>query len=1159
MTETDPEPRPGDDLSDAELERALLLDRIGQEFGEALESDPRLSAEDFAARHDEVDPEDLVPVLRAIEMLARTRRTKEGPFGPGDAVGPYRIRGELGRGGMGIVYEAVEEGLGRAVAIKALHAAGLDERFRSRFDREARAAARLDHPGIVPVFGSGESDGVLWFAMRRVDGVDLERCLEDLSAEAPERLRSAALARLEGTLASGSRDRATLVSGIPRRARAAAAIVMRLADALAYAHSEGVLHRDVKPGNVMLDRDGTPLLTDFGLCKVEGDASLTAATDIVGTLRYMPPEALDGKTDARGDVYGLGLVLYELVTGKAAFEADDRRSMLHRILHVDPVPLRRVMPGVPVDLERITAKAIAKLPEERYATAADLAEDLAALLAGQPVQARAPSALYLLQLFVRRNRAVAATLVAATVLIAVGAVQYVAGLRAAFADASAARDLAEDRAAQANVATAEAALRTSDTAGARAAVEAVDEKHRGWMWRYVARRVGLDADVAPTRVRDITSIAVAHDGPRVALCGRDAIDLCGEGGREVEERLEVGALEAAFLDGDASLVFLQRNPRALVRWDIDADEPPRTLATLDNSAARLFQLGSEPFALVLDGYKRIEAWDLEKGERIWWRNLGVPRISVAAPLTRTRFVFGTTGGNLYVVDTIDDSVTELEGHNGYVRTLLVEDGELLASGSDEGRVKLWPAYTGTIRGHVDVEGGALAFARPPGRPELLAVATGANTVALIHVPTCVVRRSLAGPTTRAVGLQFGSERWLSVFLNGSEAVSFDRDDHDGRIDLPPAIGNFYPPDTSDDGRWIVVNSNSEILHVYDLEEGEVDCYPHDAVGRWTRPAIDPEGEFVAYGGLVRRLQDGARLFEMDSSEVFTHDSVVLSDRSVVLVGIDLATRDEDGPSLCAWRWRSASGEAERVGVLQPDLSPSVRDRRVLALADEVDDAMFVAISDHSISRYDLAPLEERWRLSFDGGRIMALVHEPGADRVYFVADDGLVHVVDAETGEELEDLAWRAGPRFSRRAALNSIALGPEPGLVTTSTVDCRVEVWEAATGRRVGSLTSSPDSYIRHVAALGDTGWIVGSGGFGRLVLFGSGPDPAPGLAGSAGLDVGSALERVQDWLFEPDRPSWAPRSAQRVLAAIARSARFRSTPWLEEQRAEIQAMIGD
>ncbi|MEM1452140.1 MAG: WD40 repeat domain-containing serine/threonine protein kinase [Planctomycetota bacterium] len=1159
MTEIDPDTRPNDDLSDAELEQALLLDRLGQDFGEALESDPRLTAEDFAARHGDVDPEELVPVLRAIEMLARTRRSKEGPFGPGDAVGPYRIRGELGRGGMGIVYEAVEEGLGRVVAIKALHAAGLDERFRSRFDREARAAARLDHPGIVPVFGSGESDGVLWYAMRRVDGIDLERCLDDMAEDSPERLRDAALERLEGAIHSGSRDRATLVSGIPRRARAAAAIVMRLADALAYAHSEGVLHRDVKPGNVMLDRDGTPLLTDFGLCKVEGDASLTAATDIVGTLRYMPPEALDGKTDARGDVYGLGLLLYELVAGTAAFEADDRRSMLHRILHVDPVPLRRLLPGIPIDLERITTKAIAKLPEERYATAADLAEDLSALLSGQPVRARAPSALYLLQLFVRRNRALAATLVAATVLIAFGAVQYVAGLRTAFADANEARDLAEDRAAQANVATAEASLRTFDTAGARAAVEAVDEEHRGWMWKQVARRVGLDADVAASRVRDIITTAVAHEGSRVALCGRESIELCGEGGREVEARLDVGALESAFIDGASSLVFLQRDPRALVQWDIDAGEPPRTLATLPRSAARLFQLGEEPFALVLNGHKRIEAWDLENGERVWWRNLEVPRISIAAPLSRTRFVFGTTGGRLYSVDVTDDSVTELPGHLGYVRSLLVEDGALLASGSDDGRVQLWPAYTETVHGHVQLDGAALAFARPPDDPDLLAVATGANTVALIHVPTCIVRRSLAGPTTRPVGLQFGDERWLTVFLNGSEVVSFDRDDHDGRIDLPPALGNFYPPDTSEDGRWIVANSNSDLLHVYDLERATVDCYPHERVGRGTKPAIDPENQFVAYGGLVRRLTDGELLLEMEPSEVFTHDSVVLRDRSVVLVGTDLAAERDGQASLCAWRWTPESGEPQRIGVLHQRLAASVHDRRISALADEMDDSIFVAISDHSLSRYDLAPLTERWRVSFDGGRIMALAHEPEADRVYFVADDGLVHVVDAQSGEEFVDLAWRAGPRFSRRAALNSIALGPEPGLVTTCTVDCRVEVWEAATGRRVGSLTSTPDSYIRHVSALGDTGWIVGAGGFGRLVLFGSGANPAPALSGSAGLDIGSALERVQDWLFDPDAPQWTPKAAERVLAAITRSARFRSTPWLEDQRAEIQAMIGE
>ena len=181
-SDSEPDEGPSDELSDLDLDRALLLDRLGEEFGAALGSEPSLTPVEFAARHPEVTATELIPVLRGVEMLVRTRRKTHGPFDPGRVVGPYRIRCELGRGGMGVVYEAVEEGLGRVVALKALNAAGVDDRVRARVAREARAAARLDHPCIVPVFGTGEVDGDVRYAMRRVDGVGLDLSFADLHA-----------------------------------------------------------------------------------------------------------------------------------------------------------------------------------------------------------------------------------------------------------------------------------------------------------------------------------------------------------------------------------------------------------------------------------------------------------------------------------------------------------------------------------------------------------------------------------------------------------------------------------------------------------------------------------------------------------------------------------------------------------------------------------------------------------------------------------------------------------------------------------------------------------------------------------------------------------------------------------------------------------------
>jgi len=446
--------RPDDDLDDdlndgdLDLEKASRLDELAEEFRRGMESGSTLSATDFAARHPDVRNE-LLAVLRGIALLAG-QRGPTGPLHKGQTVGPYVIRGELGRGGMGVVYEAVEEELGRVVALKALDASRTDDRFRARFQREARAAARLDHPGIVPVFGSGEDGTTLWYAMRRIEGVSLDAVIGALGAPSD----SSSRVDVESTLAGidSSRSGGSLRSGTQSQ-RAAALIAMHIAEALAYAHAEGVLHRDVKPGNVMLDRDGAPLLTDFGLCKIEGDASLTADTDIVGTLRYLPPEALHGRADARGDVYGTGLVLYELLSRRPAFAADDRASLLQKILHEDPEPLRKIVPDIPGDLEQIVAKATAKLPEDRYASAGDLAEDLSAFLTGLPVRARAPSALYLARLFVMRNR----VLVGGVVAVFLALVAGVTGTSIGFVRAVDAREVAQtnERRAEAELAKAQ--------------------------------------------------------------------------------------------------------------------------------------------------------------------------------------------------------------------------------------------------------------------------------------------------------------------------------------------------------------------------------------------------------------------------------------------------------------------------------------------------------------------------------------------------------------------------------------------------------------------------------------------------------------------------------------------------------------------------------
>ena len=339
-------------------------------------------------------------------------------------LGDFQILREVGRGGMGVVYEAEQVSLRRRVALKVLmlHPA-IDKSWVERFRREARAAGRLHHTNIVPIYETGEQNGLHYFAMQLIPGAGLDAVIRQLRRLAPAARSSEAMER---TVASGTRKLlddsvqamlgaevavahampeipAATGAAVPSLAGADSPSVSRVraywesvarvgiqaADALDYAHSQGVVHRDVKPSNLLLDADGTVWVTDFGLAKGEADPDdLTHSGDLLGTLRYAPPERFAGRSDARGDVYGLGLTLYELLTLRPAFNETDRSKLLEQVLHAEPPRPRRLVPSLPRDLETIVLKSIDRDPARRYQTAGDLADDLRRFLDDRPIRAK---------------------------------------------------------------------------------------------------------------------------------------------------------------------------------------------------------------------------------------------------------------------------------------------------------------------------------------------------------------------------------------------------------------------------------------------------------------------------------------------------------------------------------------------------------------------------------------------------------------------------------------------------------------------------------------------------------------------------------------------------------------------------------------------------
>jgi serine/threonine protein kinase len=323
----------------------------------------------------------------------------------GQQLGDFRIVRAVGKGGMGVVYEAEQLSLGRRVALKVLpFAATTDARHLQRFHNEARAAACLHHTNIVPVFSVGSERGVHFYTMQFIDGQplsDVIRQLRDLEQEAPTAAGEEATCAYQPSpdgVTSTPRPVAavTPLSSEGRRGRDYYSKVTELgvqaAEALDYAHQLGIVHRDIKPGNLLLDGTGRLWVTDFGLAHMQhSEANLTLTGQALGTPRYMSPEQALAKRvpiDHRTDVYSLGATLYELLTLRPAFRSEDRQELLRQIAFEDPAPLRRRERAIPAELEIIVLKAMEKRPQDRYATAQEMADDLWRWLKNEPIRAR---------------------------------------------------------------------------------------------------------------------------------------------------------------------------------------------------------------------------------------------------------------------------------------------------------------------------------------------------------------------------------------------------------------------------------------------------------------------------------------------------------------------------------------------------------------------------------------------------------------------------------------------------------------------------------------------------------------------------------------------------------------------------------------------------
>ncbi|MEM7476907.1 MAG: serine/threonine-protein kinase, partial [Planctomycetota bacterium] len=435
-----------------------LLESIAEDFLKSIRQGKAAPSVDYYVRKCPQLEDDIRSLLRSLSKMEQfssqeTKKKKRiramvpaNQFS-GKSLGEFEIVREIGRGGMGTVFLAADRVLDRRVALKVLtlDKQNADARI-ERFRREAKLASRLHHTNIVPVFGVGQQENHFYYAMQFIDGVDLRRILSHLSSQEEPLDLSVSLVEQARRLVAFDLDAAdlhasddtqlistaqsddtvnssvesssdqlsssiTLSVGRNRHYyESIARIGCQVCDALQYAHSNGILHRDIKPSNLLMDRDGTVWVTDFGLAKHEKSDELTQSGDVLGTLRYMAPEQLEGGEAKHSDVYSLGLTLYELLTLKPAHQgASYRRLLEEKTLGKQPNP-RSLVPEIPKDLETIVLKCISPDVKNRYRSANDMREDLERFLQDRPIRARRTTTIERSLRWCRRNKAVAALL-----------------------------------------------------------------------------------------------------------------------------------------------------------------------------------------------------------------------------------------------------------------------------------------------------------------------------------------------------------------------------------------------------------------------------------------------------------------------------------------------------------------------------------------------------------------------------------------------------------------------------------------------------------------------------------------------------------------------------------------------------------------------------